>query len=123
MIAEQYINEGIRIRKEYIRNLKEILKLEPLILEKRKSFDKIQEQMENIVYSDLNAVRKTLDLNGRLMDMEKEIKTIQDTIRPFYENIEKLENDSDRLYLSIKEKYPNITNKEIEYEIMSRVDE
>jgi predicted nucleic acid-binding Zn-ribbon protein len=123
MIAEQYINEGIRIRKEYIRNLKEILKLEPLILEKRKSFDKIQEQMENIVYSDLNAVRKTLDLNGRLMDMEKEIKNIQDTIRPFYENIEKLENDSDRLYLSIKEKYPNITNKEIEYEIMSRVDE
>ena len=43
MIAEQYINEGLRIRKAYIQNLKEILKQEPIILERKNFFEKIKE--------------------------------------------------------------------------------
>ena len=123
MIAEQYINEGIRIRKIYIQNLKEILKSEPLIFSKRKDFEKIQEQMEICVNSDLNEMRKTLDLNSRLMELEKEINKIQNLIKPYYDTIEKLKDDSDRLYLAIKEKYPNITAAEIEKDIMSKVEE
>lgn len=123
MIAEQYINEGIRIRKVYIQNLKEILKQEPIIAERKKSFQKIQSEMESVVESELNDVRKTLELNSKLISIEKEINKIQDIIRPYYEAIEKLKEDSDRLYLVIKEKYPNITAAEIENEIMSKVEE
>lgn len=123
MIAQQYINEGIRIRKVYIQNLKEILKLEPSILNKKHNFDKIQEQMNDVVHSDLNEIRKTLELNSRLMELEKEINTIQNLIKPYYDNIEKLKDDTDRLYLAIMEKYPSITAEEIEKDIMSKVEE
>lgn len=123
MIADQYINEGIRIRKVYIQNLKEILKQEPIIEERKKAFQKIQNEMESVVESELNDVRKTLELNSKLISIEKEINKIQDIIRPYYEAIEKLKADSDKLYLVIKEKYPNITAAEIENEIMSKVEE
>jgi len=123
MIAEQYINEGIRIRKVYIQNLKEILKQEPIILARKKNFEELQNEMETIVNSDLNEVRKTLELNSKLMVLEKEIKYIQDVIRPYYDAIENLRNDKDRLYLAIKEKYPNITTEQIEKDIMEKVEE
>lgn len=123
MIADQYINEGIRIRKVYIQNLKEILKQEPIILERKKIFEKLKDDMEATVKSDLNDIRKTLELNNKLINIEKEIKIIQDIIRPYYDVIESLKSDKDRLYLAIKEKYPNITQEEIEKDIMSRVEE
>jgi len=123
MIAEQYINEGVRIRKIYIQNLKEILKQEPFIFERKKIFEKIKDDMETTVKSDLNEIRKTLELNNKLIVLEKEIKIIQDIVRPYYDKIEALKNDKDRLYLAIKEKYPNITQEEIEKDIMSKVEE
>ena len=79
--------------------------------------------MEVTVKSDLNEIRKTLDLNNKLIVLEKEIKIIQDIVRPFYDKIEALKSDKDRLYLAIKEKYPNITQEEIEKDIMSKVEE
>ena len=36
---------------------------------------------------------------------------------------EKLKDDRDKLYLAIKEKYPNISIEQIEKEIMSKVEE
>lgn len=122
MIAEQYINEGIRIRKEYIENIKMIVKEEPRLMERKKQFEKIQNDMESIVMSDLNEMRKTLELNEKLIYLEREINSIQNIIKPYYQVIENLKNDTDRLYLAIKEKYPNITEKEIEQDIMSRVE-
>jgi len=123
MIAEQYINEGVRLRKGYIENLKKILEQEPIITERKVTFDKLKDEMETIVHSDMNDLRKTLELNNKLMFLEKEIKKIQDIVRPYYDNIEKLKGARDRLYLAIKEKYPNITDELIEKEIMSRVKE
>ena len=84
MIAEQYINEGLRIRKAYIQNLKEILKQEPIILERKNFFEKIKDEMEATVKSDLNEVKKMLELNNKLIVIEKEIKNIQDIIKPYY---------------------------------------
>jgi uncharacterized protein (UPF0305 family) len=123
MIAEQYIKEGIRIRKSYINNIKEIIEQEPKISNKKNSFEKLKNEMEDIVKSDINDIRKTLELNEKLLHLEKEIKAIQDVIRPFYDNIENLRNERDKLYLAIIEKYPNITAKEIEHDIMSHVKE
>ena len=123
MIAEQYINEAKRIRRIYLQNIKEILKQEPFIEERKIFAKKIQNEMDIAVQSDLNDVRKTLELNNKLLVLEKEIKKIQDIIRPFYDNIEKLKTDTDRLYLAIKEKYPNLDLTIIQNEIMSSLDE
>jgi hypothetical protein len=123
MIAEQYINEGIRIRKSYIQNLKEILKQEPIIMNRKIIFEKLQNEIESTVYSDQNEIRKTMEINEKILKLEKEIKSIQEIIKPFYDSIENLKNDRDRLYLAIKEKYPNISDKQIEQEIMSKIEE
>lgn len=123
MIAEQYIKEGARLRKSYIENLKEILNQEPIINERKKIFEEIKEQMEKVVYSELNDVRKTLELNTKLIDLDKEIRKVQIIIKPYYDAIEKLKLERDRLYLAIKEKYPNITDQEIESDIMKNVKE
>lgn len=123
MLAKQYIDEGIRIRKTYLSNLEEILKIEPSILEKKKKFDELSSEMESVVKSDKNDIRKTLELNNTLMVLEKEIISIQNMVKPYHDEIEKLRNDTDKLYLAIKEKYPNITPSEIEDEIMSKVGE
>lgn len=123
MIAEQYINEAIRIRKLYLTNLNEIVKQEPRIMERKESFQKLTDEIQNIVFSDLNEVRKTMDINEKLMNLEKEIKDIQGLIQPYYDKIEKLKDDRDRLYLSIVEKYPNITTDQIKYEISLKMDE
>jgi len=123
MIAEQYINEGIRIRKVYVKNLREILKLEPTISAKKKEFDKLKEEMTHVINSDLNEIRKTVEMNSKLMEIEREIKNIQELIRPYSDKIESLKDDTDRLYLAIKEKYPDITPEQMEAEIMSKVEE
>lgn len=123
IIADQYIMEGIRLRKNYIENLKQILVQEPIIYEKKSAFDSLKNEMEGIVKSDMNEIMKTIELNNKLIVLEKELKKIQDIIRPFYDKIEALKMERDRLYLSIKEKYPNVTNEEIESEIMKNVEE
>jgi RecG-like helicase len=118
MIAEQYINEGARLRKSYLENLKEILNQEPFINSRKNTFEKLKGEMESLVFSDVNDIRKTMELNNKLIILEKEIKNIQDIIKPFYDKIESIKTEGDRLYSSIKEKYPNITDEQIRKEIM-----
>ena len=65
MISEQYIREATRIRKLYLENIKEIIKIEPKIMERKKSFEKIQHEMNAVITSDLNEIRKTLELNEK----------------------------------------------------------
>ena len=114
MIAEQYIRDGVRLRKSYIENLKQILKQEPAINDKKQVFEDLKNEMEKIVHSDLNDVRKTLELNNKLNVLDKEIRKVQEILKPYYDAIENLKFERDRLYIAIKEKYPNITDREIE---------
>jgi hypothetical protein len=123
MIAEQYIKDGVRLRRSYIENLKEILKQEPAINDRKQAFEDLKVEMEKIVYSDLNDVRKTLELNNKLNILDKEIRKVQEILKPYYDSIENLKTERDRLYIAIKEKYPNITDQEIESEIMAHIEE
>ena len=123
MIAEQYIKDGVRLRRSYIENLKEILKQEPAINDRKQVFEDLKTEMEKIVYSDLNDVRKTLELNNKLNVLDKEIRKVQEILKPYYDSIENLKTERDRLYVAIKEKYPNITDQEIESEIMAHIEE
>lgn len=121
MISEEYINEAKRIRIEYLNNLKYIIDEEPKVEDRKKEGLKIQDEMKDILNSEFNDVRKTIELNNKLMVLEKEIIAIQNIIKPYSEKIKKLRDDSDRLFLAIKEKYPDIDNITLENEIMSQI--
>lgn len=112
-----YISEAVRIRQEYVGSLKNILKEEDILNEKKSEITKIQNSMEDVVESDMNDITKRLRLNEQLIKIERIIKNIQEKISPHYENIEKLRDDADKLYTSIKEKYPNISEDEIKEQI------
>ena len=121
MISEEYINEAKRIRIEYLNNLKYIIDEDPKVEDRKKEGLKIQDEMKDILNSEFNDVRKTIELNNKLMVLEKEIIAIQNIIKPYSEKIKKLRDDSDRLFLAIKEKYPDIDNITLENEIMSQI--
>jgi len=121
-IPKQYITEAERIRKIYLSNMKEIVRLEKFVDVEKNKIVEFQKELESIIKDpDLSDVRKTLTLNNRLLDIERSIKKIQDSIKPYYENIESLRGDADRLYIAIKEKYPNISKDDIQTEIMKYV--
>ena len=116
-LDKPYINEATRIRKEYITSLKMILTEENSIKENKSEVDTLQNNMETIIEEDMNDITKRLKLNNDLIKIEKIIKKIQDRIKPHYDNIERLRKDADKLYNSITEKYPNLSEKEIETQI------
>jgi len=117
-----YINEAIRIRGEYMTSLKNILKEEGALNIKKSEIDNIQDGMEKMVESDMHDVTKRLKLNEQLIKIERIIKNIQGKIKPHYDNIENLRVDADRLYTSIKEKYPNVTENDIKEQIAPYID-
>jgi len=112
-----YINEAIRIRQEYMGSIKNILREENILKQKKSEIDNIQNGMEEIVESDIHDITKRLKLNEELIKIERIIRIIQEKIRPHYENIEQLRKDADNLFTSITEKYPNITKDDIEEQI------
>jgi len=116
-LDQTYINEAIRIRQKYVVSIKNILKEEDILKQKKSDIYNIRDGMENIVESDIHDITKRLKLNKELNKIERIIKTIQDKIRPHYENIEQVRKDADKLYSSIKEKYPNITEDDIKKQI------
>ncbi len=112
-----YINDAIRIRKEYKKSLESILNEKVPLDVKKKEIEDYQSNMENIIDEDMNDITKRLKLNNDLQKIERIIKEIQSKIKPHYDNIEKLRTDADRLYNSIMEKYPNVTEQEIKNQI------
>lgn len=117
MIDKLYIDEAVRIRREYLSALDIIVKEEQSILEKKSEIINIHNGSEEIINSDINDVTKRLRLNLQLNEIEKRLEQIQNKIRPFYEKIETLRIEADRLYTSIVEKYPTITKEEIEEQV------
>jgi len=112
-----YIKDAVRIRKEYISSLTNILQQEDILNNNKSDIDKIRADMENIVESDNHDVTKRLKLNEELSKIDKIVKDIQSNIKPHYDKIESLRVDADKLYTSIKERYPDITEEDIKKQI------
>lgn len=117
MIDKLYIKESMRIRDEYISSLKKILDEEDIINEKKKEIESLKGNIEELIKIDMNDVTKRLKLNNTLNGIDKLMKDIQTRIQPHYDHIENLRTDADKLYNSIREKYPNIDEEEMKNEL------
>ena len=71
-----HIKDAVRIRREYIAALSNILLQEDVLNKNKSEIDKIRVDMENIVESDSNDVTKRLKLNEKLGKMDKIIKDV-----------------------------------------------
>lgn len=115
ILAKQYIEEAVRIRKEYINNLKLILSKQDIIKQYAEEIDKTKDALSDIDLTDEGNKQK---VNETLILLEKNIKDINDEINPYQLSIEELKKQSTILYNSIKDKYPTLSDNDIENEIL-----
>jgi uncharacterized coiled-coil protein SlyX len=121
MLDAVYINEAKRIRETYLQNLKFIEDKSEILTGYKIEIEKIRDEMGKIIKDVENPIVKE-ELNNKLMDIERYIILTQNEIRPFYEKILKLREDSVNLYNSIVEKYPKMDKDEIKKEIIGNLE-
>lgn len=111
-----YIDEAIRIRKSYLYNLSNIVEKESDInfyFNKIKEIGKKYENYEHNV--DEKEILKTM------LEINKHIDKIKNHMLPFNDNIKKLDEDQRLLYNNIKDKYPKLSDDEIQNQIVPHI--
>ena len=116
IIDDIYINEAKRIRKVYLTNIANIVKKEDDI---QKYFNIIENIKQDIDNNEENTDEEFF--MKKLYDINDKIEKIKNHLMPYYENIKKLDKDQRILYNNIREKYPNITDDEIQQQIVEHV--
>lgn len=110
-----YINEAIRIRKEYLTNLQNINNSEGMIKEIIEHMNNIKDDIANV--NDLNE-EEYID---KLKELDIILDRIKTNILPYHENIMELGKDQQKLFLLIKDKYKDLTAEEIQQQIAPHI--
>lgn len=111
-----YIDEAKRIRKIYLSSLAEIVKKEDEIQVYFNMIEGIREQVEE----------NSVDANDeffikKLIEIDESIEKIKGVILPYNDKIKKLDESQKLLYNNIKDKYPDITDEEIQNQIIPHI--
>lgn len=116
MIDYNYINEAIRIRKEYLSNLSNVNELDNIYNELLTEFSNLKTKLETIedkkIKVDEEYIIKLLE------DVDDKINNISNKIKPYNDNINRLNKEQSILYKTIKEKYPKLTDDELYNELI-----
>lgn len=117
-ISNLYINEAIRIRRDYIDTLKTIVKYEEEIKRNKDELNKIKDELNDLVKND-----KLTEIiyDSKLKAIDNYISKIQTTLKPYLNRIEQLNIDQKNLSLNIKDKYPDLDSEEVKKQIMEHI--
>lgn len=110
-----FIEQAKQIRREYIKNAKEVVKCESRIEIYKEDLIKLQRELNEKMDTDL--------IRDKLILIEKNIKSIEKILDPFNMKIKKLEKDADKLFDNIKERHPNLTPEDIQNELIPHLAE
>jgi vacuolar-type H+-ATPase catalytic subunit A/Vma1 len=111
-----YIDEAKRIRKVYLTNLANIVNKEDEI----EMYFQLIENIKNEVNNSQNAIDEQFFIS-KLMEINDNIEKIKSFIIPHYEKIKELDGSQKTLYNNIKDKYPSITDEEVQDQIMPHI--
>lgn len=114
-IDKLYINEAIRIRTEYIKNLKYISNKESIIKNIISNMEALKGEIEDT--DELNED----EYKSKLMELGEIMSRIESDILPHHKAIESLNKDQQKLYHTIKDKYDDISDDEIQKQIMPHI--
>lgn len=118
-IDEIYINESIRIRKTYLKNLLKIVESEEEIKNNVKHIEDIKKEIDRYKEEDINIDEKKI--SSTILEINKNIDIIKKNIMPYSDSIKKLDEDQRILYNNIKDKYPSISREEIQSQILPHI--
>jgi hypothetical protein len=116
VLDKLYIDEAVRIRKTYLTNLAAIVEKEDEIQVYFGQIEDIRKQVE-----DSEPTNPDEFFVNRLLDINNNIEKIKNVIMPHYDKIQKLDESQRLLYNNIKDKYPNITDLEIQEQIVPHI--
>ncbi len=109
-----FIEQAKHIRKEYIKNVNDIISCEKKIEDYKQNLIKLQKDMEN---TDENLMKE------KLMLIEKNIKNIENILDPHTNKMLNLEKQADILFDNIKTRHPNMTTEDIKNELVPHLSE
>ena len=120
MIHERYINEANRIRSKFFENLERINMYENEITDLKSKILKEVEKCDEYIKSNkkVNVEQVKVALNENLNEIDLKINKILKIIQPHFDEMDKLKKDSKELFISIKDKYPHMTEEEIQKEVI-----
>ena len=118
LINEHYLKEAKRIRQNYFKHLEKINSKSELINKHKDELENILKEVEVLQKRAENDQDFQKMMNEQLNLIEAKIESIQQEIRPDYEAIKELRQDSSNLYSSIIEKYPDLSVDDIKIQII-----
>lgn len=125
IIDEHYIDNAIRIRKEYLKMTDKLSDCEDRIevlnnklLSESKSLEDLSENLNKFN----SAEEAQASIFDKLNEVEIHLKKINDIYEPIHEKIEELKDQENLLYETICQKYPNLSNESIVHEINSHLE-
>ena len=110
-----FIEQAKNIRREYIKNAKEVVKCEGKIEDYKKDLNKLQEDLSENMDEHI--------LRDKFFLIEKNIKSIEKIIQPYIDKIKLLEKDADKLFDNIKERHKSMTTEQIQDELIPHLTE
>ena len=128
MIDKIYIESAQNIRREFLRLSNNLEKYETnlkdyiIFLEKASAELEIFKNIELKKAKSSNIQETTDKLLKSVTEIENEEQKILKLIKPINDRIEKLREEENFLFSQIKEKYPNMTDEEIIYEVQSNLE-
>lgn len=124
-IHQRYIENAIRIRKEFLSVMIDILDKETEITTHKNRISDLMSTNKKYINdnskSPIEKIKK--DIQNDLNDIESNIIKINNKLLPVLEKLEKLKKESKELYLAIKDKYPNLSEQEIQKQIFEKLPE
>jgi len=115
MIDQIYINESIRIREEYLDNLLYIANEEEYITGLSKDLQTLNDEISESEKKDEKYYRDAL------FEVELMIRKATEKITPYYDKIKELDKKQRNLYNTIKDKYPDVTDEQMQKEIIPHI--
>lgn len=116
MINPVYIQEALRIRREYLTVLREIISKEDRVTDCRSAIEARKTKAESGPKDEKAA-------SEYLVDVEREVSLLVSEFLPLNERLSALDRDQKVLYGTIQEKYPELTDDQIRDQIVPHLPE
>jgi ferritin-like metal-binding protein YciE len=111
---KKFIEQAKNIRREYIKSVNDILSCEDRINQYKSKLSEIQFDMHS---------KGKEEIREKMMDVEKNIKIIENIMTPHTNKVKSLEKEADILFENIMERYPNYTKEDIQNKLIPHLKE
>jgi len=124
-IHKRFLDEASRIRIDYLNELKKFESKEEDLKQYQNKLTDLLNNIEKYINENNNTTEEeiTEDLKVELSEIEVNMNIIQKEVSILEKKVKKLRKESSTLYKAIKEKHPELSEQDIQHEILYSIKE